>query len=102
MIKENENENPCILTKISVFLDTVLEVGIVFTFRLCGGGLNSSVGQSVCRSDKKKCNKIKYTLFYVDQQSPTSTGLCPDARISTNLIHSLQLVLCVMRLPLYP
>ena len=62
------------------------------------------VGLRVCKIDMRCMQEDKITpqSFYVVQQLSMSTGLCPDARISTTLIQGLQSILCGMRLPLYP
>ena len=77
--------------------------------RLCGRSdfsakcLNSPY-ETECVQNRYKmyANKHNHTQsFYLVRQPSISTRLCPDARISINLVQGLQLVLCIMRLPLY-
>ena len=62
------------------------------------------IGLSVCRAYVKYLAMIvkEHVIFTWFGNLPMSTGLCPDARISTDLIKGLQLVICGKRFPLCP
>ena len=61
--------------------------------KIYAGNPNSNAGRSVRRVDKKYiCSKLKAYSFTWFENLLTSTGLCPYAKISTDLIQGLQLV----------
>ena len=103
-VPRKKKSHPYYMSEISVCSRTQS-----LMLRLCGrSDFSAKRLNSPCENEcvhnryKMYANKHNHTQsFYLVRQPSISTRLCPDARISINLVQGLQLVLCIMRLPLY-